>query len=256
MLGAIIGDVVGSVYEGRHLKKNNFKIFTKKSRVTDDTILTIATMDAILHDRDYASYYKKYYKKYPNAGYGSAFKEWGNSEETKGYNSWGNGSAMRVSPIAYAFTTIDDVLFEAKKSAEVTHDHEEGVKGAQALASAIFYALNGKTKDYIKEFIETEFDYDLSFSHEDLINGFTYSISCQDTVPLSICSFLNSDSFMDCITKSMLYGADTDTLACMAGAIAETNWDIPDKVSKRALKAMDNSLLSVYERFIVKYKGV
>jgi ADP-ribosylglycohydrolase len=242
MLGAIVGDVVGSVYEGKHLKKDNFTLFDKKCRFTDDTVLTVATMDALATGMSYNQAYKKYYKLYPNSGYGSAFKKWASSESSEGYGSYGNGSAMRVSPVPYCFGHIDEVLLEAAKSACVTHDDEEGIKGAKAIASSIYLGNAGYGKNHIRTYIEDNFEYDLGISHNDLIDNFTYEISCQATVPLAIMSFLSSESYEECIRKSMLYGADTDTLACMAGSIAETKWDIPKRLSKFALRKLDAKL--------------
>jgi ADP-ribosylglycohydrolase len=150
MLGAIAGDIIGSIYEHRPIKTTRFPLFHPLCRFTDDTVLTVALADSILHDTPYVDLLKRYYRAYPRAGYGGSFHQWAQSERSDPYNSWGNGSAMRVSPVGLAYPTQEDVLEQAKKSAEVTHDHPEGIKGAQAVASAVFLARTGKTKEQIK----------------------------------------------------------------------------------------------------------
>jgi ADP-ribosylglycohydrolase len=264
MLGAIIGDIIGSIYEGKHLKakdleqmsQGNYKLLTKRHCFTDDTVLTIATMDALLNGKSYADAYREYYHRYPKAGYGSAFKKWANSDSKEGYNSYGNGSAMRVSPIAYAFNTLEEVLSEAKKSAEATHDHEEGIKGAQAIASATFLARQDKSFDYIKSYIETTFGYNLDFDHHQLLELFTYEISCQATVPLAIMGYLTGDSYVECVRRTMFYGADTDTLACMTGSMAEFTWGIPIDLMTKAMTKINNDMKMTYINFIKKYSQV
>jgi len=263
MIGAIVGDIAGSVYEGRHLLSDKFKIFVRKDNLisgfvkncvfTGDTVLTIATMEALTENKSYAECYRNYYKRYPKCGYGSAFKKWAKSDSLEGYDSYGNGSAMRVSPIAFAFETLDEVVEEAEKSAIVTHNHPEGIKGAKAIASAIFLSRQGVFKDHIKKHIEDNYGYDLDRTHDEMIKDFTYDISCQATVPLAIISFLNSNSYIDCIRKSMQYGADTDTLACMAGSIAQTRYPISENITLLSLEKLDMSLKTTMLSFMAKY---
>src|SRR3954454_6478484 len=159
MLGAIAGDVIGSVHERARTKTKDFPLFTPGSRFTDDTVLTAAVADCLLDGRDYVDAFHDYFQEYPDAGYGSTFWLWASSRRREPYKSWGNGSAMRVSPVAYVGTTLDGVLAEAKRSAEVTHDHEEGIRGAQAVAAAVFLARTGGTKEQIRQYIEERFDY-------------------------------------------------------------------------------------------------
>src|SRR5215218_3671041 len=159
MLGAIAGDVIGSVYEGARTKTKVFPLLTPESRFTDDTVLTVAVADCLLHGRDYVDALHDYFHAYPDAGFGGTFWLWASSRRRTPYQSWGNGSAMRVSPVAYAKATLPEVLAEAKRSAEVTHDHSEGIRGAQATAAAVFLARTGGTKEQIRRYIETEFDY-------------------------------------------------------------------------------------------------
>src|SRR3954454_23026043 len=157
MLGAIAGDVIGSIYEHVNIRTTDFPLFHEHCRFTDDTVLTVALADSLLHGTPYVDLLKRYYRAYPRAGYGGMFHRWAASEDSQPYNSYGNGSAMRVSPVGFAFGTLEEVLEQAKKSAEVTHDHPDGIKGAQAVASAIFLARTGKTKEQIKGFVETTF---------------------------------------------------------------------------------------------------
>ena len=156
MLGAIAGDIIGSVYEARPIKTTNFPLFHPLCRFTDDTVLTVALADSLMHGAPFVGLLKQYYRAYPHAGYGGSFHQWAQSEDSRPYNSWGNGSAMRVSPVGFASATLDDVLSQAKRSAEVTHDHPEGIKGAQAVASAVFLARTGQSKEQIKNYVEAD----------------------------------------------------------------------------------------------------
>src|SRR3954454_2405915 len=161
MLGAIAGDVIGSIYEHVNIRTTDFPLFHEHCRFTDDTVLTVALADSLLHGTPYVDLLNRYYRAYPRAGYGGMFLRWAQSEDSQPYNSWGNGSAMRVSPVGFAFGTLEEVLEEAKRSAEVTHDHPEGIKGAQAIASAVFLARTGHSKDAIQAYVESAFGYDL-----------------------------------------------------------------------------------------------
>jgi len=250
MIGAIVGDIVGSRFEGadKHPKKNNFSLFHKDTRFTDDTVLTVATSEAILFNRSYKDVYAEYYMRYPRAGYGGSFRKWANSSDKKPYNSWGNGSAMRVSPIGWAFNTETTVLEEAKKSAEVTHNHPEGIKGAQAVALAIFLARQGASKKVIKEEIENRFGYDLNpvITHK-------FDVSCQGTVPHAIASFLSADGFEDTIRRAIFRGGDSDTVAAIAGSIAEPFYFIPDSMIQGAFGKLSEDISNITERFVKKH---
>jgi ADP-ribosylglycohydrolase len=196
MLGAIAGDMIGSVYEGwnKQIKTVNFPLFSSGCHFTDDSVLTIAVADAILQDGDYAVFIQDYARRYPNASYGGFFKRWMYDENKEAYNSFGNGSAMRVSPIGWAFASEDDVLKEAKHSAAVTHNHPEGIKGAQAVALAIYLARQGKDKATIQAEIIQRFNYDLTRTLEEIRPGYTFDVTCQGSVPESIIAFLESES--------------------------------------------------------------
>ncbi|RBP44958.1 ADP-ribosylglycohydrolase family protein [Garciella nitratireducens] len=264
MLGAIAGDIIGSVYEWNNTKTENFKLFHPSCRFTDDTVLTIAIADAILSQEEtdkenndskiYAQKLKQYGKKYPLAGYGGKFKQWLNSDSFEPYYSFGNGSAMRVSPIGFAFDHLDKVLEESKKSAEVTHNHPEGIKGAQAVASAIFLARMGKNKEEIKQFIQEKFKYSLEKSLEEIRPSYTFDASCQGSVPQAILAFLESNSYEDTIRKAISIGGDSDTIACIAGGIAQAYYKkIPEYIIKKTLSILDAELVQVIDNFYHKY---
>lgn len=240
MLGAIAGDIIGSPYEGRrrNIKTIEFPLFHDWSHFTDDTVLTVAAADAILHGGGYAEKFKEYYSHYPRAGYGGAFKRWALSDSMQPYGSWGNGSAMRVSPVGFAFDSLEEVLHEAARSAAVTHDHPEGIKGAQAVASAIFLARSGQSKPDIRDYIENTFDYDLSESLDSIREWYAKDfteVSCQGSVPQAITAFLESTDFEDAIRKAISIGGDSDTIACMAGGIAEAFYvNVPRDIDNEA----------------------
>ncbi|MCK4667685.1 ADP-ribosylglycohydrolase family protein, partial [Candidatus Dependentiae bacterium] len=240
MLGAIVGDVVGSVYEWNNIKTTEFPLFKSISKFTDDTVLTIAVADTLLHDLDYAETFKEYTRKYPGRGYGGNFSRWVKTDSNEPYNSWGNGSAMRVSPVGWVFNSLQIVLDQAKKSADVTHNHPEGIKGAQAVASAIFFARSGEEKKIIKAFIMDEFGYNLDRSLAAIRPSYKFDVSCQGTVPEAIIAFLESENFEDAIRKAISLGGDSDTLACITGSIAEAFYkEIPEEIEKETLSRLD-----------------
>ncbi|MEO1401498.1 MAG: ADP-ribosylglycohydrolase family protein [Cyanobacteria bacterium J06635_1] len=223
MIGAIIGDAVGSAYEFERIKTKDFQLITSESIWTDDTILALATADCLLYGSDYAEAYKRWFHWYPSVkgGYGRSFTEWAKSKVSRPYYSCNNISAIRVIPVAYAFDNLKDVLEEAERSAAVTHNHPEGIKGAQAVAAAIFLARTGAAKDAIAELVTNIFGYDLSPPFEKLQPGYQYSQLVQDTVPAAIIAFLASKDFEDAIRNAVSLGGDADTLAAITGAIAE-----------------------------------
>jgi len=236
MLGAIIGDVVGSVYEWERTKKMDFPLFSKKSTFTDDTVLTVATAIAILEGReDYAYLYKEYALHHIDTGFGGMFLEWAKAKDMQpAYNSYGNGSAMRVCPIGYAFDDIETTLEEARISAIVTHNHPEGIKGAEAVACAIFLARMGDSKEQIKKYIEDRFHYNLNRTIEEIRPTYEFETSCQGSVPEAIIAFLDSKNFEDSIRLAVSLGGDSDTLACMAGGIAEAYYKkIPTEMIRK-----------------------
>jgi ADP-ribosylglycohydrolase len=221
MIGAIAGDIIGSAFERIPIKTIVFPLFSPDSTFTDDTVLSVAVAHSILCGSDFASSLKYFGRKYPHAGYGLSFFRWLHSENIQPYNSWGNGSAMRVSPVGFAFNTIEDVLRESKRSAEVTHNHPEGIKGAQATALAIFLARSGMQKTEIRTEISRRFGYNLDRTLDEIRPGYRFDISCQGTVPEAIIAFLESNSFEDAIRKGISLGGDSDTIGCIVGGIAQ-----------------------------------
>lgn len=255
MIGAIAGDIIGSVYEWRPVKTTNFPLFSRDSRFTDDTVLTVSVADALLHGSDYADKFKQYHRWYPRAGYGAFFDMWASSPDREPYNSWGNGSAMRVSPVGWAFESLDDVLEEAERSAEVTHNHQEGIKGAQAAASAVFLARVGHSKREIKEFIERTFGYDLSEPLDRIRQSYTFDVSCQGTMPQAITAFLESENYEDAVRKAISLGGDSDTLACITGGIAHAFYrTIPQFILAEVTRILDHRLNRVVLEFCQKYR--
>jgi ADP-ribosylglycohydrolase len=256
MLGAIAGDVIGSVHEGTRTKTKDFPLLTPESRFTDDTVLTVAVADCLLYRRDYVDALHDYFHAYPDAGYGGTFFLWASSRCREPYRSWGNGSAMRVSPVAYVGTTLDEVLAEARRSAEVTHDHEQGIRGAQATAAAIFLARTGGTKEQIRRYIEEQFGYSLDVTLDDLRPTYRFDVSCQGSVPQSIIAFLESTGYEDAVRNAISLGGDADTMACIAGAIAEAYYGgVPAAIAEPVLARLDDRLLGVVRDFRERHGG-
>lgn len=252
MLGAIAGDIIGSRFEFSKLRKNkseNFELFTDDCFFTDDTVLTIATADAILNNYDFGEAYYKWGNKYPRRGYGGNFEIWLKSESLKPYNSFGNGSAMRVSPIGWIFDDVKTVIKKAEESAVVTHNHEEGIKGAVSVALCIYFARNKIPKKIIKEIIESYFDYNLNRKIADIRPNYRFDVTCQGSVPEAIICFLESNSFKDAIKKAVSLGGDTDTQACIAGSIAEAYYGIENEDILKMLTYLNKDMSNVVEKF-------
>lgn len=254
MLGAIAGDVIGSRFETVGLKGKRFELFTADSRFTDDTVLTVAVADCLLTGRGYVDAFHDYFDSYPRAGYGGSFVGWAARRQRKPYGSWGNGSAMRVSPVGWAFDTLDAVLAEAEQSAAVTHDHPEGVRGAQATAAAVFLARTGASKDDIRSAVEARFGYDLSARLADIRPGYEFDVSCQGSVPESIIAFLEAADYEDAVRNAISLGGDADTMACIAGGIAEAFYGgVPAVIRGETLARLDDRLRGVVEVFARRY---
>jgi ADP-ribosylglycohydrolase len=250
MIGAIIGDVIGSIYETVAIKSKNFPLFTKRSKFTDDTVLTIAVAECLLNQKDYAKTLQEYALKYPKKKYGARFMQWMFSENPQPYNSFGNGSAMRVSPIGFYYDNLEIVLAEAEKSAMITHNHPEGIKGAQAVAAAIFLAKIGKSKSEIKEFVADVFGYDLNRRLDLIRPTYTFDVTCQGSVPESIIAFLESTSYEDAIRNAVSLGGDSDTMACIAGGIAQAYYKkIPIEMLRETKIRLNNEFLTIIARF-------
>lgn len=256
MIGAIAGDIIGSVYERKNVKRTDFTLFTPRSRFTDDTVLTIAVADSIMNGKDYALTIKEYGRKYPNVGYGGIFYQWLFSDKMAPYNSFGNGSAMRVSPVGFAFHTLPDVLEEAKKSACITHNHPEGIKGAQATAAAVFLAGKGASKDELKEYIAETFGYNMEQTLDEIRPQYSFDVTCQGSVPQAIIAFLESDDYEDAVRKAISLGGDSDTMACIAGGIAQAYYKkIPEFIIVETRKRLDGRMLQILDQFN-EYAGI
>ena len=256
LYGALGGDFVGSIYEWHNIKTKEFSLIDSRCQMTDDSILTMATADAICSKMDYAVCYHRWGNMHKHRGYGGSFRAWLNlsEEELKPYGSWGNGAAMRISPVGFAFQTVDDVLDEAEKSASATHNHKEGIRGAQATALAVFLARQGQSKENIRKEIEDRFDYDLSHSLDAIRPTYSFDVSCQGTVPVAIRAFLESESYEDAIRNAISVGGDSDTIAAITGGIALAYYkEMPD----RLVEAIDNHLTpdmqDVCKRFAMAY---
>lgn len=221
MLGAIAGDIIGSRFEVIPTKSRDFDLFTELNTFTDDTVLTIAVADAILYNKSYEENLKYYGRRYPDAGYGGNFIRWLSGAIEGPYYSFGNGSAMRVSPVGFAFETVERVLHEAERTAEVSHNHPEGIKGARAVALSVYMAKHGYNKDQIGREIEKRFEYDLNRSLNAIRPDYSFEVSCQKSVPESIIAFMESEDCESAIRNAISLGGDSDTMACIAGAIAQ-----------------------------------
>lgn len=265
MLGAIIGDIVGSRFEFNNNKRKDFELFTEKCRVTDDSIMTLAVAKALMetekvitdHDSNYyellsqnaVKYMQGLGRKYPKCGFGGMFKKWVFSEHPQPYNSFGNGAAMRVSPVGHVARTEQEVILLSEAITAVTHNHEEGIKGAEATALAIYMARTGSTKEEIREKIERNY-YPLEFTIDEIRDSYKFNATCQGTVPQAIQAFLESTSFEDAIRIAISLGGDSDTLAAITGSIAESYYGVPENLKEQALTYLDEELLSIYNDWI------
>ena len=269
MIGAIAGDIIGSVYEFNNIKTKDFPLFSKDSTYTDDTIMTIAVADWLMHGGDLAQVMQHYGAKYPNptGGYGGRFSMWLHEKSPKPYNSWGNGSAMRVSPVGWYFDSLEETMEVAKETAIVTHNHPEGIKGAQAVAAAIFLARKSywpddfadccdekKRRKRIKNFIEETFGYDLNRTCDEIRPTYRFDESCQGTVPEAIIAFLESKDYEDAIRLAVSLGGDSDTLACITGGIAEAYYlyKFPYLIRDKVYSLLDKDLLKTFKEFFRK----
>lgn len=250
LIGAICGDIIGSWYEFCSTKRIDFELFTDQSRFTDDTVCSIAIADALMNGNDFVGKLKYWCRKYPKAGYGGNFNWWFRQDAPQPYNSWGNGSAMRVSAVGTFAKSTDETLVLAEQSAAVSHNHPEGVKGAQATALAINLALKGCSKEEIKSKIETLFDYDLNRKYADIQPRYTFDVSCQGSVPEAIIAFLESSDYESAIRMAVAYGGDADTQAAIAGGIAAAYYGvIPDYILKECLSRLPLDIKEIISQF-------
>ena len=261
MIGSIIGDIVGSIYEFHNIKTKDFPLFTERTQWTDDTILTIATAKWILEGgsaSDSGRYYFRYGFNYPHpmGGYGDGFQRWlwaAENNDFEPYSSCGNGSAMRVGPVGWAFDTEDEVLKMAKASAECTHNHPEGIKGAQATALCIYLSRKGETKDKIKSEVTEKFGYNLNFTCDGIRDSYKGGGTCQASVPQAIVAFLDGTDFEDCIRNAISIGGDSDTIACITGSIAEAYYGVPEDIYNEAYSRLSPHFKNVVKEFEDKY---
>ena len=254
LCGAMAGDMIGSFYEFNATKKTDFYLFTPFSSFTDDTVMTVANADWLMTGDSLMGIMQDYGNRYPHAGYGGMFRNWLREEEPKPYNSFSNGSAMRVSPVGWAFDTLEETLEAAKRSAEVTHNHPEGIKGAQATAACIYLARTGKTKQEIKEYIEQTFGYNLNRTCDEIRPDYHFDVTCQGSVPESIIAFLESTDFENAVRLAVSLGGDADTMGAITGGIAEAFYGgVPKHIRKEVLKRLPNDFIGVMSKFYQKF---
>ena len=262
MLAAIIGDTVGSTYEWHNIKTTEFPLFSPNSTFTDDSVMTIAVAHALTNaahaghepsHSELAHLMQSYGRMYPDAGYGGRFYKWLRSPYPKPYNSYGNGSAMRVSPVAWVSDDMETVQRLARKTAEVTHNHPEGIKGAQAIAGCILLARQGASNDDIRAWVEQEHGYYLGFTLDEIRPLYSFDVSCQGSVPQAIVAFLESTDFESAIRLAVSIGGDTDTIAAMAASIAQGRYDVPGWIAEETARRLPEHLLSVTNRFCARF---
>jgi ADP-ribosylglycohydrolase len=257
IIGAISGDVIGSVYENRPIKTKDFDLFSYYSQFTDDTVMTLAIAKWLCEDKtskDVLIRNLKYFgNMYPNAGYGPRFYHWLNQESPEPYGSWANGSAMRVSPCAWVADSLEEAQDLARTSAIVTHNHPDGITGALATSDAVYLSRIGADKDEIREHIELRYGYNLSVSLDEIRPGYEFDISCKGSVPESIICFLEADDFEDTIRNAVSLGGDADTQAAIAGSIASAYWDVPEDIYDDTIECLDHFLLGVLMDFDEKF---
>ena len=254
IIGAIAGDVIGSAYEFNPTRDHQFELFTPQSTFTDDTVLTMANALWLLEDEHHSpeklvEIMLDFCRKYPDRGYGGRFARWIHDSDPQPYNSFGNGSAMRVSPVGYYAKTLDEALSLAKVSAEVTHNHPEGIKGAQATAAAIFLSRQGMSKQDLRDYVQQTFDYDLSRTLDDIRPTFTFDETCQRTVPEAITCFMEGKDYEDVVRLSVALAGDADTIAAIAGSISSAVDDVPSEITQPVIALLSDEFCTTLLRF-------
>ena len=267
MKGALIGDIIGSSYEWRDTKTKKFELFTKYTHPTDDSVMTLAVADTLIQNypikytktnlkkiqNDLINNMIEWFVKYPNAGYGGFFYKWLNgANKYKPYNSFGNGAAMRISPVGWIANSLKEVKTLSKCVTEITHNHPEGIKGAEAVATAIYFARKNKSKEYIAAYITLNYYHELfTLSYDDLLKNYKFDDSCQGSIPMAIYCFLISNDFEDCLRTSISIGGDSDTIACIACSIAEAYYkQIPPYIEDTTLDYLDSNMRNTLEEFM------
>jgi ADP-ribosylglycohydrolase len=255
MLGVIAGDVIGSRFEWQPTKTSDFALFHPLSSFTDDTVMTIATASAILRGTDFGSAYLDFGRRYPRAGYGGGFQRWLSEASPRPYNSYGNGSAMRVAPVGYAYDDEESVLREAERSAAVTHDHPEGIKGAQATALTVLMARTGAGKDDIRDEIARRFGYDLDRTTAQIRPAYHFDVTCQGTVPEAIVAFLESTDYESAVRLAVSLGGDSDTLGAITGGFAQAFYgEIPVAIAAAVRERLPEEFLDLLDEFEARFR--
>ena len=253
MLGAIAGDIIGSVYEGHAPGFKEFVLFSSRATYTDDTVLTVAVPSAVLYERDYATELRAWGRRYPGAGYGHGFSQWLTDPQLSPGHSCGNGSAMRVSPVGWAYADPDAVAAQARASALPSHGHPEGIQGAQAVAAAVYAARSGASKAQIAEMV-AGFGFDCSSTMQQQRERGWVGVTCREAVPAAMVAFLHSTDFEDAVRNAVFLGGDTDTTACIAGSIAEAYYEgVPPEIERVVRERLDPALLEVVDRFRARF---
>lgn len=263
MIGAIVGDIAGSRFEWNNIKTKEFELLASRCKVTDDSIMSLAVAKALLAcGGGYANlgdmavkYMREIGRHYPNCGYGGMFGRWIRSDDPQPYNSFGNGAAMRVSACGFAAGTLDEAVLLSRKVTEVTHNHPEGIKGAEATAVCVFLARTGSGIPEIRGYVNERY-YPMDFTLDGIRDGYKFNETCQDTVPQAIMAFLESVSFEDAIRNAISIGGDSDTLAAITGGIAEARYGVPADIRERALTFLDERLLEILAEFENVYRPV
>lgn len=259
MLGAIVGDIIGSVYEFQNTDSMDFEMFTQWSTFTDDSVMTLAIAKWLMEDEEHTRQHlircmQALGRRYPGAGYGGDFGWWLRQENPQPYNSWGNGAGMRVSPVGLYAKTLDEALELAKITASVSHNHPEGIKGAQAIAASVFLCKEGKSKQEIMDYVENSFGYNLHRTIAEIRPRYGFDVSCQGSVPESIIAFLEGNSFEEVIRLAISLGGDSDTIGCMAGAIAACMYPIPDEIVSFCNRILTDDLREINNQFVMLLK--
>lgn len=254
MLGAIAGDIIGSVYEHANVKRKDFALFTPASRATDDTVLTLALAESLLDGVPPEVTLRAWHARYPQAGYGRTFLGWVDGQPPPPPGGASNGGAMRVAALAWALGDLDGVLAAAERCTRITHAHDDGVRGAQAVAAAVFAARTGATKDAIRQLVESRFGYDLSQPLDTVRPGYAFDVSCAGTVPHALRAFLEGTDFEDTVRNAVSIGGDSDTLACMAGAVAEAfHGGVPAPIAAQVWARLDVAQAALARRFLARH---
>lgn len=249
MLGGIIGDIVGSVYEGDPIKRTDFPLFAAGATFTDDTVLAVATADVLLNGGGYAQSYRRWFRRHPDRGYGGRFRQWASDPGEGPYGSFGNGSAMRAGPVGWAFDDMDTVLAEAERSAAVTHNHPEGVRGAQAVALGVHLARRGEDRAAIRAELAGRFGYDLSRRLDRIRPGYRFDVTCQGSVPEALIAFFEAGDYEQAVRNAVSLGGDSDTQACIAGYLAEAYFGILPAIRREGIHRLSPDLAKSVRAF-------